>query len=57
MKAGHALKCNGKLSANAYFRAYYCKKCNAWHLTTKTIEQYESNFFKNESKRTKGITK
>lgn len=57
LKAGYAIKCKGKFSARTDFRAYYCKSCGAWHLTTLTIEQYESNLLKNERKRIKGIAK
>lgn len=57
LKAGYAIKCKGKVSARTDFRAYYCKSCNAWHLTTLTIEQYESNLTKNECKRIKGNAK
>lgn len=57
MKAAHAMKCKGKLPANSSFRAYYCKSCSAWHFTTETIHQYESNLIKHERKRIKGITK
>ena len=57
LKSGFAMKCKGKLSPRTDFRAYYCKSCSAWHLTTQTIEQYESNFIKHERKRIKGIIK
>lgn len=53
LKAGYAMKCKGKIPPNCEYRAYYCNSCKAWHLTTKTKEQYETKLIKYVSKRFK----
>ncbi len=41
--AGKCMKIRGKVSASAFYRGYYCKECNSWHLTFATIHEYENN--------------
>lgn len=49
--AAYAIKAKGKIPARAALNAYYCKSCNAWHLSRMNDLQYLNKLCKNVSKR------
>lgn len=39
-QAAYAIKAKGKISAHSWLNEYYCKSCNAYHLTTLSAEEF-----------------
>jgi hypothetical protein len=54
-KAAYAIKAKGKIPARAALHPYYCKKCQAWHLSRMDALQYLNKISKYESKKSQRI--
>lgn len=57
MKAAYAIKAKGKIPARAALHEYYCKNCDAWHLSRIDALQYLNKMSNYVSKRFKNPSK